>query len=975
MAFKRLADFVVNHYKLVIVIWLIVLFYVFPFTLNINDVVVYEESSAGMEGLEAMEAQAIIDQNFAGTIANSTIVLVFQDDAGVLSNPVRDLSWVIYQDILASDLPGVQDVSYLYSTLQYYYANIAMQTWEVLGQVNQTAMMVYGVPLQIVQAHMYALAQSGYTLPDSVVMGGVLAGVRDGLVGSGADNATIQMTMGYASVFYDVWLNWTPSKPLDEVSLSFAVRNASLSYFGGVIGGDVGSFAVGVSYGMSAQNFSLPAAQKDYTQAVLEAQLGVTPEFVQQLWAIGHAPSIAEANTFAMETVLGPGGFDHLPVRPDFVISQFVNTAPNSGSPNTTMLMVVTMSVDGSSSGAENAVRSLRATVKADLADSGLTETHVYVSGDPAMNVDLMDAVSNDVGKIDFVTVGLVIVLLLIFFRSIVTPWIPLMTVGMAYLTSMAFVFLMGKYVLEIHYAVVTVILVVMLGAGTDYCIFIMSRYREERVLGRSKEDAVRTSLEWAGESIATSGATVMIGFGALMIGTYPLVRSMGMALVIAVGMALLFALTMLPSLLMLIGDRVFWPHTIEQEAVRVSKRESKGGGYFRKSARFALKNRKAIVIAALIIAVPTSYLVLNLESSYDFTAGMPNSDAARGIEAMGTGFGKGNMMPTYIVITFEGVVVRDGSLSPYASAQLESYCSLLLQEDNVRSVTGPTRPFGVPVDQAYLDNLSMDDRATYEYAIASSLGSDNRTIMLTLVLQDEPFTVKSIHTIDAIRLIDASSGGPAFNTTTSVLVGGSTAGMTDVSRSVSQDFFTMRIVVIIGIYIVLMVVLGSLVIPLRLILTVLLTVVITIALTMILFQYYGGVPVLWMLPLLLFVIALGLGMDYDIFLTTRIREEVSNGKTDEQAIMTSVERTGGIITACGVIMAGAFGSMMLSSTSLLREFGFGLAFAILLDALIVRIYLVPAIMLMLQRWNWYAPGRLQRVRRGDKTAKPPRKH
>jgi RND superfamily putative drug exporter len=975
MAFKRLADFIVKHYQLVIITWMVVLFYVFPFTLKINDVVVYQESSTGMEGLEAMEAQAIIDENFAGAIANSTIVLVFQDDSDVLSIPVRDLSWAIYQDITESNLAGVQDVSYLYPTLEYYYANIAVQAWDVLGQVGQTALMVYGVPVQIEQAHMYALAQSGYTLPDNVIMVGVLDGVRAGLESSGADSATIEMTMGYAGAFYETWLNWTPSKPIDDGNLTLAVQNASVTYFGGVIGGDMGSFAVGVSFGMTTLTFSSPDAQQMYTQAILEEQLGVTSEFVQQVWSIGHSPSMVEATTLAHETVFGPGGFDQLPVKPDFVISQFVNTAPDSGSPNTTMLMVVTMSVEGASSEAENAVRVLRTIAKNDLADAGLTETHVYVSGDPAMGVDLMDAVDEDVGKIDFVTVGLVVVLVLIFFRSIVTPCVPLMTVGMAYLTSMAFIFLMGKYVMEIHYSVLTIILTVMLGAGTDYCIFIMSRYREERVAGKPKEEAVRTSLIWAGESIATSGVTVMIGFGALMIGTYPLVRSMGMALVIAVGMALLFALTMLPALLMLVGDKVFWPHTIEREAVRASRRDSRGGGYFRKSARFALKNRKVIVLVSLIVAVPTSYLVLNLESSYDFTAGMPDSDASRGIEVMGTGFGKGNLMPTYIVVTFEDVVVRDGSLSPYASSQLEAYSYLLLQEDNVRSVTGPTRPFGVPIDPSYLENLTLDDRATYEYAIASAIGLDNRTVMLTVVLQDEPFTLKSIHTIDNIRLIDSTSGGSAFNATTSVLVGGSTAAMTDVSRSVSEDFFTMRVVVIIGIYFVLMVVLGSLIIPLRLILTVLLTVVITIAMTMILFQYYAGVPVLWMLPLLLFVIALGLGMDYDIFLTTRIREEVSNGKTDEQAIMTSVERTGGIITACGVIMAGAFGSMMLSSTALLREFGFGLAFAILLDAMIVRIYLVPAIMLMLQKWNWYAPGRLQRVRRGEKSAKPPRKH
>jgi putative drug exporter of the RND superfamily len=138
----------------------------------------------------------------------------------------------------------------------------------------------------------------------------------------------------------------------------------------------------------------------------------------------------------------------------------------------------------------------------------------------------------------------------------------------------------------------------------------------------------------------------------------------------------------------------------------------------------------------------------------------------------------------------------------------------------------------------------------------------------------------------------------------------------------------------------------------------------------MIVFEFVKGVPVLWMMPIILFVIAMGLGMDYDIFLTTRIREEVTKGKSDEKAILTAVEQTGGIITACGLIMGGAFGSMMLSSTALLQEFGFGLCFVILIDAMLVRIYLVPAIMLLLQKWNWYAPGRLQRVNREQKARK-----
>ncbi|MGQ9587305.1 MAG: MMPL family transporter, partial [Thermoplasmata archaeon] len=694
-----------------------------------------------------------------------------------------------------------------------------------------------------------------------------------------------------------------------------------------------------------------------------------TRAFIESVWSLGPTPTFVDAAALARTTVFATD-FSGLPPIPEFIVSQFVNVR-STVSPNNTMLIVLPLNVSGSSDAAEQDVRILRQMVFQHVGAVG-SDYGVYVSGDPALTVDIMDAVDRDTSKIDFVTVFLVVVLVGMFFRSAVTPWVPLMTVGMAFMTSTAIIYILGSYLLEIHYSVMTIVLTVMLGAGTDYCIFIMSRYREERVLGRSKEDSVRTSLTWAGESITTSGATVMIGFGALMIGQYTLVRSMGMALVVAVGIALAFALTMLPSLLMLIGDKVFWPQPIDREVKRARRKEERGGGYFRKSAQFSLKNRRAIVVAAVLISLPAAYLVLSLESSYDFIAGLPEADSKKGIDALAEGFGEGTIMPTYVLIRYDDNVTTGSSTALTSSAwdQVETYCVNLLAQDNVRSVSGPTRPFGVTANASYIASLPEDERATYEYGIAQTIGSDNRTVMLTVTLQDEPFTTKSIHTMDDIRKMNRELARSVFDGKAEILVGGSTAAMKDVSVTVSNDFFTMRIVVLIGIYFVLMFVLGSLVIPLRLILTVLLSVSWTIAMTMIIFQFASGVPVLWMMPLILFVVAMGLGMDYDIFLTTRIREEVSKGKTDEQAIMTAVERTGGIITACGVVMAGAFGSMLLSSTALLREFGFGLSFAILLDAMVVRIYLVPAIMLMLQKWNWYAPGRLQRVRRDEKARK-----
>jgi len=963
--FTRLANFVTRRYKLIIIAWVVVLFYAFPLIFKTNDVVIYSENEAGLNKLEAVQADNIISEQFPGRIPVSSIAIVIQN-SNVTSPEARDFAYSIRENMSsAGTLQGVTSIDDLYSTLEAYVRGVAGQmspaTYQLYAQVNQTVGLVYGIPAQIVGAHLQLLMQPNMT--DVIAQSYVMAGIEDQL--AGVDANTREMTLGYASAFYAAWL---PTHAGDGPTIDGIVRTVASAFFSVVPNG---SFPIAVAGAFSTTTFDVPQALQAFTCEFMAAQAGATPTFMQQLFSLGPAPSSASIASFAHE-IVSSSTPQTMPISvPTAIVSQFVNIASTPS--NTTMLMVVSMSVGGSSAEAEHDVREIRSIVH------GSSETipgfTVYVSGDPAINVDTMDAVATDTSKIDPVTVILVLLFVGLFFRSAVTPWIPLATIGMAYLTTSAVVYILGTFVMPIHYSVMTFVLVVMLGAGTDYCIFIMSRYREERVLGRSKEEAVKTSLEWAGESIATSGATVMIGFGALMISEYSMVKSMGMALVVAVGMALAFALTMLPSLLMLFGDKMFWPRKMEHETKRMQRLDARGGGYFRKSARFSMKHAKAIVIVALIGAVPAGYLAFTMHSSYDFMASLPNAESKLGIDALGSGFGEGNLMPTYVVVRYDNPVVQNGSLTPEVWQELETYSATLAGMDNIHSVSGPTRPFGSVANETFLAGLSADQRATYMSAIAGTFGMDNRTIRLTVVLQDEPFTYDSIQTIENIRTMNKDVSSSVFNGQATLLVGGSTASMSDVSITVSNDFVTMRFVVIVGIYFVLLFVLGSLIIPLRLIGTVLLNVAITVTMTMLVFLYMSGTPVLWLLPLILFVVAMGLGMDYDIFLTTRIREEVAKGKTDEEAIKMAVERTGGIITACGIIMGGAFGSMLLSSTKLLQEFGFGLAFAIFLDAMILRIYLVPAIMLLLQKWNWYAPGRLQRVRRADKEREKARNH
>ncbi len=971
--FSKLADFVIKHYKAVIVIWIVVLFYAFPLIFKINDVVVYTETEVNLNKLEAIQAQNLIDENFPGQIANSTITIVIQN-ADVTSVEARDFSSRLYNDIRTDGaVQGVISVDYVYSALESYVTGVAYQSGPAMyalhDQAAQLAQVVYGVPLQVVADHLQLLSL-GYT--DDQARDAVIQGLTTQLSGSGMNSSMVSFFIGYVNQsFYPAWL---PTHTSDTTMLQAIISGAADAYFAAVPG-ETGQFALMITHAFGLENFTLRPAQEQ--EAILQGfvfgltspQVGADTSFLASVYALGMSPSPADVYALAHETVYN-NTLSTMPfTAPDALVSRFVNTQPISGEPNTTMLMAVSLSVGGSSKEAETDVRVIRDHIKQDL--TAVTGYTIYVSGDPAIEVDTMDAVATDTGRVDPITVILIVVLVGLFFRSLTSPWIPLLTVGMAYLLTTAAIFILGSYVMQIHYSVTMLILVVMLGAGTDYCIFIMSRYREERISGRTKEQAVKTSLMWAGESIATSGATVMIGFGALMISQYSMIRSMGMALVVAVGITLLFALTMLPSLIMLVGDKVFWPNTMAKATERARALDERGGGYFRKSVKFSLKHSKAIVLAALVISGPAVYFYFALVPSYDFMASLPNAESKKGIDALAAGFGEGTIMPTYIVVQFDhSIRLANGSLDPSAAAELEEYSVLVNGQDNIRTVSGPTRPFGKFVNESTLASLPPVEQATYQMAIDGSIGKDNRTVMLTVVLQDEPFTTNSIHSINNIRAMNTASATGIFQGTALILVGGSTASMSDVSGTVADDFLTMRVVVLVGIYVVLLVVLGSVLIPLRLILTVLLNVTWTIAMTMLIFQFGFGNPVLWMMPLILFVVAMGLGMDYDIFLTTRIREEVMKGKTDAEAITSAVERTGGIITACGLVMAGAFGSMMLSTTVLLREFGFGLAFAILLDAMILRIYLVPAIMLLLQKWNWYAPGRLQRVRREERARK-----
>jgi RND superfamily putative drug exporter len=680
--------------------------------------------------------------------------------------------------------------------------------------------------------------------------------------------------------------------------------------------------------------------------------------FLEEVTKLGPQPTHEQISALSWK-IVETHNVGTLPLTlPEWVLGTFIDKK------NTTMLAVVGFSGDPADLKVQANIVALRGDFKDMIGSRPQWSGYkTYVTGLAGIDYDLRSTAEADARLIEPFTALLVIVFIALFFRSGVAPWVPLLVVGMAYIMANAAMYLIGLYIGGIHYTIRLVTFTMIMGAGSDYCIFIVSRFREERILGKKKNEAMRIAVVWAGESIATSGATVMVAFLALAIFTFPLVKVMGLCLAVSIGITLLMALTMIPALLYLIGDYVFWPTMGARwkkyrKAVRDKKRLHQG--YFYRAAQVSVKYAGPIVAICLLVSIPTTYLVYTIEPSYDFLSSMANAEAKQGVDAMTSGFGAGNILPTYVVVKYNSQLL-DNKTKTFNSDKINATDALakkLSELGSVYKVTSST--------YSTLTGLRID-KETYWTApeVRLSLGTHNSTVRLTVVLAHQPFDSKSVHAIGDIRKLcsDFKANNPIMKDA-NIYVGGSTAGTADISVTISHDFPISAALVLLGVYLILLFVLGSVLIPFRLMLTILLSISWTLAIALIVFLWLLSIPVLWIMPLLLFVILMGLGMDYDIFLMTRIKEAVMEGKSDEKAIAYAVQHTGSIISICGIIMAGAFGTMMLSTTGMLKEFGFGLCFAILLDATLVRIYLVPAVMVLLKKWNWWAPFGLQKVRR-----------
>jgi RND superfamily putative drug exporter len=557
-------------------------------------------------------------------------------------------------------------------------------------------------------------------------------------------------------------------------------------------------------------------------------------------------------------------------------------------------------------------------------------------TGDVAINSDFQDQINKSTELSTIITVILVLVILLLVFRSPVLPIVPLATIGIALPISMGVVAVLGSHGMVISSNTPIFMIVLLVGAGTDYCLFLANRYREQLRAGMEPAEAVVVTMTHTGAAIASSGGAVIVGMAGMGFADFGLFNTTGPAVAISVAITLLASLTVAPALMRLLGRRAFWP--VRLDAARQS-------GVWGALAARVTGHPAVSLVAVLVVLLPLNLAVFKTSQNFNFLADLNNGvESYSGFNTVSTHFGMGNALPNTLVVRAPASL-RDAS----DLARLDALDARLAAMANVSGVQGPTRPGGQVIPY---QSFAVSPRVAA--VLALNLSPDGRVARFTLTTNIDPYSQAAQDLLKTARAA-AQSAFP----TAQVHTLGTSPAITDIRDVMNGDLVRISLFVLGGIFLVLVVLLRALVAPVYLLATVLLSLGGTIGATTLAFQGIGGRDglVFWV-PILILTMLIGLSTDYNILLISRVREEARRGGDFRQAVGTALERTGGIITTCGLILACSFGTLMLAGISGLREMGFAITFGVLVDTFLLRSVLVPALVVLVGNFSWY-PGRV----------------
>ena len=586
----------------------------------------------------------------------------------------------------------------------------------------------------------------------------------------------------------------------------------------------------------------------------------------------------------------------------------------------------------------------------------------VYVTGEGATYYDMIHSSARDAFWAESRSFPIVLVILVFTFGALVASGIPVILGLVAVSITMGVVYLMGMHT-SMFIIAKNAVTMIGLGVGIDYSLFMVSRFREELKNGMDPHEAAVAIMSTSGKTVLFSGTTVVIGLVSVFLAGMPFLDSMAAAAIAVVVVSVLAALTLLPVLFYWMGERINWPKSLSGLISR-----SKSGRVWHRLATRVMKYPVAFFLGTLAILLLASLPLSHIKTYTPTVVGLPRGVESRlGFEQLQADFVAGKMSPIDIVVE---APAGQSIWSRESVTRIYRFSRLIGSDRRVSKVEGI-----VDVDP----KLTLADYLKLYCGSEGISGSDNifaqmigsyvdnsgqgRQTLLRVTTVPEPGSMESRALVKAIRaeLVSKAFGGSGYR----ILVGGGSANDVDLDQSLMGKLPLIIGLVCVITFIILMILFRSILIPLKSIFMNVLSVLASFGLLVLTFQdgaitYLTGLVapggISSVILVMLFAVLFGLSMDYEIFLTLRIKEEHDNGNNNEESVAWGLERTGGLVTSAALIMVAVFGAFVFTSMMLIQEFGLGLAAAVFLDATIIRVLLMPATMRLLGEWNWWFP-------------------
>jgi len=528
-----------------------------------------------------------------------------------------------------------------------------------------------------------------------------------------------------------------------------------------------------------------------------------------------------------------------------------------------------------------------------------------HVTGTPALLSDFNSAIKEADTKLLLATGLLVLLLLLAVYRSPLLALLPLVVVVVAYSVASGVIYLLAEAGLPVDSTSTSLLLVLMFGAGTDYCLLLVARYRANLRDGSNVPDAVGRALPQAAPAMIASAVTVMAAMLAMLTGVLGLNRTLGPVNAIGIAIVLFASLTLLPAVLAITGERAFWPG-------KPDAAEKVGGTWQKLGERVRRRPLPWLVAVVLFLGAGAAGIsVYKLHSSW-LQQFKHQTDGTQGYEVLAAGFPPGALAPTTVLI--------ERSDGPVSQADVTVVQERLRLDPGVASVTG-----------------------------VQSRSTDGGAATLSIAFTDNPFANPAVQRIADLRA-SLEVQPPGIR----VLLAEGTARQADYRLAAIRDFKVIAPIVLAVVLLTLIVFLRALIAPLFLLATVVLSYLATLGISLLVYRYVFGQDVVdpEVAPII-FIFLVALGADYNIFLMSRAREEAQEHGTRE-GMLRALVATGPVITSAGLILAGTFSVLAVLPIWELIEIGFAVALGVLIDTFLVRSILVPAIVWKLGERVWW---------------------